>query len=50
MFDLDGRGKAIFSLSFLSPLNWDFYSLLGEMKKGFSFSIQKGFLRKRSGS
>lgn len=27
MFDLDGRGKAIFSLSFLSPLNWDFHRL-----------------------
>lgn len=44
MFDLDWRGKAVFSLSFLSPLNWDFYSLLGEMKNLFLFSIQKGFL------
>lgn len=37
-----GRGKAIFFLSFLSPLNWDFCSLLGQMNY-FLFSLQKGF-------
>lgn len=47
VFDLDWRGKAIFSLSFLSPLNWDFYSLLGEIKNLFFVFYPERLFRKK---
>lgn len=50
VFGLEWEGKPIFPLPFLSPLNCDFYTLSGGVKKAFPCSsIQKGFVREGGG-